>query len=278
MASGAGQPRRPEDRLRPPLAPGAPRPSKRPRRAPRLHGLCLLASGDGSAGPHLVDGVPPQPAFEQRVNSRLCYADLAGGRPRTVRGHRNVLYPTPVDSAGLAWVEYNPDGRYVIVRRRPGWGVQRYEMERLTELHGLAWDNATGRLYFLVTDDSGMWIGTLDDFGRVRHVTEGALCHPKRSAGRRRPALFRLHRFGQGRSPLPRPGKRTAIPAHILALRLLLPSPDAQGDVLVTTYDRRATGPPCSRSTPCIRSPMRGCPATRSIRRASGGRWSISTP
>ncbi|WP_418449900.1 hypothetical protein [Alistipes sp.] len=181
--------------------------------------------------------------FEQRVNSRLCYADLAGGRPRTVRGHRNVLYPTPVDSAGLAWVEYNPDGRYVIVRRRPGWGVQRYEMERLTELHGLAWDNATGRLYFLVTDDSGMWIGTLDDFGRVRHVTEGAYV----TLSDLRAADGRLY-FGSIAS-----GKDEA---HCLDLgsgrqyRLtssrygsFSPSPDAQGDVLVTTYDRRGYRP-----------------------------------
>ena len=40
--------------------------------------------------------------------------DLADGTPRMVVGCRNALYPTPSEDA-VAWVEYNPDGRYTVV-------------------------------------------------------------------------------------------------------------------------------------------------------------------
>ena len=69
---------------------------------------------------------------------------------------RQVLYPTPIGRSGaLAWVEYTPDGHYTIVaadslRQRTAW-----PMPGFSEVHGLAWDNATDRLYTLVTDDSG---------------------------------------------------------------------------------------------------------------------------
>lgn len=35
--------------------------------------------------------------FQQRINSRLCFLNPGSRRPRTVREHRNVLYPTPLD-------------------------------------------------------------------------------------------------------------------------------------------------------------------------------------
>lgn len=48
-------------------------------------------------------------------------------------------------------------------------------MRRLTrsEIHGLAWDDATRGYYVIVTDDSGMWLGRIDGDG-VHPVTEGA--------------------------------------------------------------------------------------------------------
>lgn len=98
--------------------------------------------------------------FEQRVNSQLCYMNLADGRPRTFAGRRNVLYPTGAGDDALAWVEYNPDGRYTVVLRR-GEREERFAMEGLTEIHGLAWDDLTRALYVLVTDDSGMWLGRI---------------------------------------------------------------------------------------------------------------------
>lgn len=110
--------------------------------------------------------------YEQRVNSQLCYMDLSDGRPRAVAGRRNALYPTPVQG-GLAWVEYNPDGRYTVVVQRDGQAETRFGTPAHAELHGLAWDDVTQACYVLVTDDSGMWLGRIDPAG-VHPVTEGA--------------------------------------------------------------------------------------------------------
>lgn len=110
--------------------------------------------------------------FEQRVNSQLCYMDLADGRPRTVGKVRRALYPTSTPDA-LGWIDYNPDGRYTVVIRRNSGEEQRFATPDRTELHGLAWDNLTRAWYVLVTDDSGMWIGRIDAEG-LHAVTCGA--------------------------------------------------------------------------------------------------------
>ena len=96
--------------------------------------------------------------------------DLDRGKPKTVRGRRRALYPTPTDR-GLAWVEYSPDGRFAVTGET---GVQRWEAPAQTELHGLAWDDRTARLYFLATDDSGMWLGRIEPDGTAAQLTEGA--------------------------------------------------------------------------------------------------------
>ena len=113
--------------------------------------------------------------FPERVNSRLVVFDPEKKRPRTAPKLRNVLYPTPIGRSGaLAWVEYTPDGHYTIVaedslRQRTAW-----PMPGFSEVHGLAWDNATERLYTLVTDDSGMWIGRIEPGEGLQAVTRGA--------------------------------------------------------------------------------------------------------
>ncbi|MEG2366417.1 MAG: hypothetical protein RSB29_06685, partial [Alistipes sp.] len=53
--------------------------------------------------------------FEQRVNSQLCYMDLRDGRPRTYPATRNALYPVVMRDSLPAWVEYQPEGLYVVV-------------------------------------------------------------------------------------------------------------------------------------------------------------------
>ena len=110
--------------------------------------------------------------FEQRVNSQLCYMDLADGTPRMVVGRRNALYPTPSEDA-VAWVEYNPDGRYTVVVQGKEGVEKRFATPDRSEIHGLAWDDATRGYYVIVTDDSGMWLGRIDGDG-VHPVTEGA--------------------------------------------------------------------------------------------------------
>ena len=173
--------------------------------------------------------------FEQRVNSQLCWMNLADGRPRTAGGERRVLYPTSTPDE-LGWVEYNPDGRYTVVVRRNGAGEQRFAAPDGKELHGLAWDDLTRVWYVLVTDDSGMWIGRIDAEG-LHAVTEGAyitLSDLRAGGGR----LY----YGSIAS-----GKDEAhcydLTGHreyritTSAYGSFDPAP-AGGDVLVTTYDR----------------------------------------
>lgn len=114
--------------------------------------------------------------FEERVNSRLCYMDIADGRTHTVAGRRSVLYPTPAgDSLGM--IEYRADGRYMLTvaaAATPGVTARSAVLPADKEIHGLAWDDATQRFYVLVTDDSGMWIAAAGDDGTLSHVTDGA--------------------------------------------------------------------------------------------------------
>ena len=110
--------------------------------------------------------------FEQRVNSQLCYMNLADGRTRTVGPARRALYPTSTPDA-LGWVEYAPEGRYTVVVRRNGGGGGALRGARP---HGVA-RTGVGRpdaaWYVLVTDGSGMWIGRIDA-GGLHAVTRGA--------------------------------------------------------------------------------------------------------
>ncbi|MFI3248494.1 MAG: hypothetical protein R3Y39_05125 [Rikenellaceae bacterium] len=112
--------------------------------------------------------------FEQRVNSTLCYMDLDDGKTHTVSRFRNVLYPTAIDNSNdkLAYVEYAPNGQYTIVEMelysdkirssKDFDEISRTPIKFPTELHGLAWDDKTEELYFIATDDSGMWLGVRD--------------------------------------------------------------------------------------------------------------------
>lgn len=113
--------------------------------------------------------------FQQRVNSKLCYVDLDKGRARTIFKYRNVLYPTAIDDEQkIAWVEYNPNGEFSVVK---GDKESRTTIARMPfgrEIHSLAYDNKTNALYFIATDDSGMWIGRINDDGTTTPITKGA--------------------------------------------------------------------------------------------------------
>ncbi len=112
--------------------------------------------------------------FEQRVNSVLCYMDLDQEKARTVSGLNNTLYPTAIGDSKdrVAYVEYSPDGQYTIIEMRGKSEkikskkdfevVSRTPIKFPTEVHGLAWDDKTEELYFIATDDSGMWLGVRD--------------------------------------------------------------------------------------------------------------------
>ena len=116
--------------------------------------------------------------FAERINSKLCYMDLERGRTRTLNRMQKVLYPTPISKYELAWVEYAPSGVYSIVR---GYPKPRHEEEYLRvdipsdiEIHGLAYDHYTRALYFIATDDSGMWIGRVGKNREIEHITQSA--------------------------------------------------------------------------------------------------------
>lgn len=178
--------------------------------------------------------------FEQRVNSQLCYMDLADGRPRSVAGERRVLYPVSAGSE-LGWVEYNYDGSYAVVVRRANGSRQRFAAPERAEIHGLAWDDATVAWYVIVTDDSGMWLGRIDS-EKVHPITCGAyitLSNLRAGGGR----LY----YGSIAS-----GKDEIHCYDLMARREYRittsqygsfdPAP-AYGGVLATTYDRRGYRP-----------------------------------
>ena len=112
--------------------------------------------------------------FQEKVESRICYMDLDGRRPRTLRMRGNLLYPTPDGEGGLAWAEYAPDGIYTIVRRTASGDEQRCGLPFGQEVHSLAWDDLTRRLYCILTGDEGMWIARVEPDGGTTAVTRPA--------------------------------------------------------------------------------------------------------
>lgn len=106
--------------------------------------------------------------FEQDVASTLCYMDLSEGKPRYMADKRNVLYPTPTEGHGIAWVEYSPDGRYTVVVSGATDLDPRTAMPYGSEIHGMAWDDNTKALYIIVTDDEGMHIARIIKGGTER--------------------------------------------------------------------------------------------------------------
>ena len=111
--------------------------------------------------------------FQEKVASQLCYMDLYRGVPETMRQRRNVLYPTPTEGYGIAWVEYTPDGSYTVVVNGTAELDRRTEIAYGSEVHGMAWDSTTSALYLLITDDNGMHIARLDCNG-VTPITRAA--------------------------------------------------------------------------------------------------------
>lgn len=113
--------------------------------------------------------------FEQRVGSRLCYMDLGENRVKTLHKYRSALYPTAIDGVeDIAWVEYRPEGIYSVVvgNKKIKKTVASFPVG--TEIHSLAYDNATKKFYFIATADDGMWIGSLDMEGKSAEITQPA--------------------------------------------------------------------------------------------------------
>ncbi len=112
--------------------------------------------------------------FAERVNSTLCHMDISDPHPATIRKRRDALYPTIIGNGEIAWAEYNMNGTYSIVRGDGRTEHSRVALPQFTEIHGLAYDNLTERLYFIATDDDGMWLGGIDGDGKPIRLTQGA--------------------------------------------------------------------------------------------------------
>lgn len=111
--------------------------------------------------------------FAEKVASQLCYMDLDKGKPEVIRKRRNTLYATPFADHGIAWVEYTYDGTYTIVVNGPIDLDRRTTIPYGKEVHGMAWDNLTDKLYVIITDDDGMHIASITREGLER-VTPSA--------------------------------------------------------------------------------------------------------
>lgn len=111
--------------------------------------------------------------FAQKVSSQLTYLDYGAKKPKVLRTKGYALYPTPTYGKEIVWVEYAIDGKYSIVTRYGQTETSRIAIARDKEIHDLAWDNKTRKLYMLVTDDDGMHIATLEN-NKLRAITRPA--------------------------------------------------------------------------------------------------------
>lgn len=173
--------------------------------------------------------------FEQRVNSQLCYMDLADGVPRSVAGQRRVLYPT-ASGEEFGWVEYNPDGRYTVVVRHGSDAERRLSTPDRAEIHGLAWDDLTVAWYVLITDDSGMWIARIDS-GGVHPITRGAYITLSNLRAENGKLYFGSIASGKDEAHCYDLMARREYRITTSAYGSFAPAP-ADGRVLLTTYDR----------------------------------------
>ncbi len=180
--------------------------------------------------------------FAERINSKLCYMDLERGRTRTLNRMQKVLYPTPISEYELAWVEYAPSGVYSIVRGNP---KPRHEEEYLRveipsdiEVHGLAYDNYTHALYFIATDDSGMWLGKVGRDRDIEHITQGA--YITISDLRAKDGVLYFGSIQSGKDEVHCYDLRTSTEYRISGSTYgsFAPMPAESNKVLMTTYDR----------------------------------------
>ncbi|MBO5875070.1 MAG: hypothetical protein J6Q20_00925 [Alistipes sp.] len=176
--------------------------------------------------------------YQQRVNSRLCYVEQGRRATRTVFRYRNVQFPTAIDgSTSLAWVEYRPDGIYQIVLgdRRSRRVVAK--MAEGVELHSLAYDNQTRKLYFIATDDSGMWLGRVNDDNTTSPLTSGA--YITISDLRARDGVLYFGSIASGKDEVHCYNIASGEEFRISTSKYgsFSPMPTGEGEVLMTTYD-----------------------------------------
>ena len=180
--------------------------------------------------------------FAERINSKLCYMDVKRGRTRTINRVDKALYATPISENELAWVEYTPNGEYHIVRGnpalRPCEEYLRVDVPSDIEIHGLAYDNYTKALYFIATDDSGMWLGRVGKNREIEHITKGA--YITLSDLRAKDGVLYFGSIQSGKDEAHCYDLRTSTEYQISASTYgsFSPMPNGSDTVLMTTYDR----------------------------------------
>ena len=176
--------------------------------------------------------------YQQRVNSRLCYVEQGKKTTHTVFRYRNVQFPTAIDgSSSLAWVEYCPDGSYRIVLGDLESHKILASMDHGVELHSLAYDNRTRKLYFIATDDSGMWLGRVNDDGTTSPLTKGA--YITISDLRARDGVLYFGSIASGKDEVHCYNLTSGEEFRISTSKYgsFSPMPTPTGEVLMTTYD-----------------------------------------
>lgn len=176
--------------------------------------------------------------YQQRVNSRLCYVEQGKKTTHTVFRYRNVQFPTAIDgSNSLAWVEYCPDGSYRIVLGDLESHKILASMDHGVELHSLAYDNRTRKLYFIATDDSGMWLGRVNDDGTTSPLTKGA--YITISDLRARDGVLYFGSIASGKDEVHCYNLTSGEEFRISTSKYgsFSPMPTPTGEVLMTTYD-----------------------------------------
>ena len=178
--------------------------------------------------------------YRQRVNSRLCYVDIDRGLTRTVPRYRNVQFPTAIEKEdSLAWVEYRPNGTYAIMKGLHKGGRELIEMPDSIELHGLAYDNKTEKLYFIATSDSGMWLGAYDDKQQAfEQLTDGAYITLSDLSARDGVLYFGSIASGKDEAHCFDIAERCQRRITTSRYGTFSPTATANGEVLVTTYSK----------------------------------------
>ena len=180
--------------------------------------------------------------FAERINSKLCYMDIHRGRTKTLNRLDKALYATPISENELAWVEYTPNGEYHIVRGnptlRPCEEYLRVDVPGNVEIHGLAYDNYTSALYFIATDDDGMWIGRVGKNRELEHITRGA--YITISDLRAKDGVLYFGSIQSGKDEVHCYDLRTSTEYQISASTYgsFSPMPSSRDTVVMTTYDR----------------------------------------